>query len=56
MTTCDEIKVIDITDNEDGSATLSVEMSQELYQYFFEQGFRQALMRAVEMEEMSDDV
>ena len=56
MTTRDEIKVIDITDNEDGSATLSVEMSQELYQYFFEQGFRQALMRAVEMEERSDSV
>ena len=50
MTTCDEIKVIEITDNEDGSATLTVDMSQEMYQYFFEQGFRQALMQAVEME------
>ena len=56
MTTCDEIKVIEITDNEDGSATLSVEMSQELYQYFFEHGFRQVLMRAIEMEGSSDDV
>ena len=56
MTTRDEIKVIDITEHEDGSATLSVDMSKELYQYFFEQGFRQALMRAVEMEERSDNV
>ena len=56
MKTFDEIKVIEITDNDDGSATLSVEMSQEMYQYFFEQGFRQALMRAIEMEESSDDV
>jgi len=56
MTKFDEIKVIEIADNEDGSATLSVEMSQEMYQYFFEQGFRQALMRAVEMEGSSEDV
>jgi hypothetical protein len=56
MTTHDEIKVVDITEHEDGSATLSVDMSKELYAFFFEQGFRQALMRAVEMEEMSDDV
>lgn len=56
MTMRDEIKVIEITDNDDGSATLSVEMSQEMYQHFFEQGFRQALMRAAEMEGSSDDV
>ena len=55
MTMRDEIKVIEITDNEDGSATLSVEMSQEMYQYFFEQGFRQALMQSVEAEDVSDD-
>lgn len=55
MMTCDEIKVIEITDNEDGSATLSVEVSQEMYQYFFQQGFRQALMRAVEAKDVSDD-
>ena len=54
MTMREEIKVIEITDNEDGSATLSVEMSQEMYQHFFEQGFRQALMRAVEAEDVSD--
>jgi hypothetical protein len=55
MTMREEIKVIEITDNEDGSATLSVEMSQEMYQHFFEQGFRQALMRAVEAEDVSDE-
>ena len=56
MTTRDEIKVIDIMDNEDGSATLSVEMSKELYAFFFEHGFRQVLIRALEKERDRDDV
>ena len=56
MTTRDEIKVIDITEHEDGSATLSVDMSKELYAFFFEHGFRQVLLRALEMEQDRDDV
>ena len=54
--TRDEIKVIEITEHEDGSATLSVDMSKELYAFFFEHGFRQVLMRALEKEGASDDV
>ena len=56
MTTPNEIKVIDITEHEDGSATLSVDMSKELYAFFFEHGFRQVLMRALEKERDRDDV
>jgi hypothetical protein len=56
MTTHDEIKVVDITEHEDGSATLSVDMSKELYAFFFEHGFRQVLMRALEKERGRDDV
>ena len=56
MTTHNEIKVIDITEHEDGSATLSVDMSKELYAFFFEHGFRQVLLRALEMEQDRDDV
>ena len=54
--TCEEIKVIEITEHEDGSATLSVDMSKELYAFFFEHGFRQVLTRAVEKERGCDDV
>ena len=56
MTTSNEIKVIDITEHEDGSATLSVDMSKELYAFFFEHGFRQVLLRALEKEQDRDDV
>jgi hypothetical protein len=56
MTTSNEVKVIEITEHEDGSATLSVDMSSELYAFFFEHGFRQVLMRALEEEQGRDDV
>ena len=56
MTTPNEVKVIEITEHEDGSATLSVDMSKELYAFFFEHGFRQVLMRALEKERDRDDV
>ena len=56
MKTANEIKVIEITEHEDGSATLSVDMSKELYAFFFEHGFRQVLMRALEKEQSCDDV
>ena len=56
MTTSNEVKVIEITEHEDGSATLSLDMSKELYAFFFEHGFRQVLMRALEEERACDDV
>ena len=55
MTTFNEVKVIEITEHEDGSATLSVDMSKELYAFFFEHGFRQVLMRALEQEQGRGD-
>jgi hypothetical protein len=56
MTTTNEVKVIEIAEHEDGSATLSVDMSKELYAFFFEHGFRQVLMRALEQEQGRGDV
>jgi hypothetical protein len=55
MTTSNEVKVIEITEHEDGSATLSLDMSKELYAFFFEHGFRQVLTRALEEEQARDD-
>jgi hypothetical protein len=46
----ERIKVVEIKDNEDGSATLTVDMSDEAYHFFFEHGFRQVLMSAIDKE------
>lgn len=51
----ERIKVVEIKDNEDGSATLTVDMSEEAYRFFFEHGFRQVLMSAIEKEVSSGD-
>lgn len=46
----EQIKVVEIKDNEDGSATLTVDMSEQAYHFFFEHGFRQVLMSAIDKE------
>jgi len=51
----ERIKVVEIKDNEDGSATLTVDMSDEAYHFFFEYGFRQVLMSAIDKEVSTGD-
>jgi len=51
----DLIKVETITDNEDGSATLTLDLDPETYQKIFEYGFVQLIMRGLESEEKIDD-
>jgi hypothetical protein len=49
------IKVETITDHDDGSATLTLDLDAETYQKIFEYGFVQLVMKGIESEESSDD-
>ena len=49
------IKVETITDHDDGSATLTLDMDAETYQKIFEYGFIKLVMKGIESEEMRDD-
>ena len=42
-----EMKVVSITDHEDGSASVLFEMDPELIKLFAEMGLRQALMNSI---------
>ena len=45
------IKVETITDHDDGSATLTLDMDAETYQKIFEYGFIKLIMKGIESEE-----
>jgi hypothetical protein len=49
------IKIETITDHEDGTATLTLDMDAETYQKIFEYGFVQLVMKGIESEEMRDE-
>ena len=49
------IKVETITDHDDGSATLTLDMDAETYQKIFEYGFIKLVMKGIESEEMRDE-
>jgi hypothetical protein len=45
-----DVRVSDIVDHEDGSATLSLDMEPSTYHMIFEYGFRQLIMKGLEAE------
>jgi hypothetical protein len=47
-----DIKVTNIVDHEDGSATISLDMEPSTYHKIFEQGFRAAVLRGIESEDL----
>jgi hypothetical protein len=47
----DLIKIETITDNEDGSATLTLDLNAETYHKIFEYGFIKLIMKGIESEE-----
>jgi hypothetical protein len=49
------IKVETITDHDDGSATLTLDLDAETYHKIFEYGFIKLIMKGIESEEMRDD-
>jgi hypothetical protein len=46
----DAIKVTDIVDHEDGSATITLDMDPATYHKIFEQGFLKLIQRGIESE------
>jgi hypothetical protein len=46
----DAIKVTGIIDHEDGSATVTLDLSPETYHKIFEQGFLKLIQRGIESE------
>mgnify|MGYP000866714359 FL=1 len=50
----DLIKIETITDNEDGTATLTLDLSAETYQKIFEYGFVKLIKKGLETEDMGD--
>ena len=51
----DFIKIETITDHEDGSATLTLDMKAETYHKIFEYGFVKLVMKGMESEEQGND-
>ena len=47
----DEIKVVEITEHEDGSALVMLEMDPEIYSKVFNIGFIQLVKKGIESEE-----
>lgn len=45
------IKIVEITDNEDGSANVDLHMDAETYHKVFEYGFIQLLTKGMEVDE-----
>tara|TARA_R110000868_G_scaffold5256_4_gene32248 strand:- start:1248 stop:1409 length:162 start_codon:yes stop_codon:yes gene_type:complete len=50
----DLIKIETITDNEDGTATLTLDLSAETHQKIFEYGFVRLIMKGIESEDMGN--
>tara|TARA_R110002020_G_scaffold165894_1_gene353701 strand:+ start:512 stop:682 length:171 start_codon:yes stop_codon:yes gene_type:complete len=48
------IKITDIEDHEDGSATLKLELDPETYAAIFNAGFIHLVMKGIESEENND--
>ncbi len=46
-----DIKISDIIDNDDGSATLTLDLDAETYHKIFEYGFIKLIMKGLESEE-----
>ena len=51
----DLIKIETITDHEDGSATLTLDLTAETYHKIFEYGFVKLIKKGIESEEQSND-
>jgi hypothetical protein len=49
------IKIETIEDHDDGSATLTLDLSAETYHKIFEYGFIKLIMKGIEAEVMKDD-
>ena len=47
-----DIKVLTIEDQEDGSATVTLDLDAETYHKIFEYGFVQLIMKGIESEEI----
>ena len=50
----DDIKVTGIVDHEDGSATLTLDMTPDTYHKIFEYGFIKLIMKGIEAEGEKD--
>ncbi len=46
----DTIKVVEITEHEDGSATLTLDLDAETYHKIFEYGFVKLIMKGIEVD------
>jgi len=51
----DLIKIETITDHEDGTATLTLDLTAETYHKIFEYGFVKLIKKGIESEEQSND-
>lgn len=54
MSVCGEIKITDIEEREDGSATLQVECDPETFMAIFDIGFVELVKRGLESERSKD--
>lgn len=54
MSVCGEIKITDIEEREDGSATLQVECDPETFMTIFDIGFVELVKRGLESERSKD--
>ena len=50
-----DIKIVEITNNEDGSATVTVECSTETYNTIFDYGFVALLRKGIESDADADE-
>jgi len=50
----DEIQIVDIEENEDGSANLEMTMDAQTYASIFEYGFKQLIMKMLEEEKQNE--
>lgn len=50
----DEIQIVDIEENEDGSANLEMTMDAQTYASIFEYGFKQLIMKMLEEEQQNE--
>jgi len=50
----DEIQIVDIEENEDGSANLEMTMDAQTYASIFEYGFKQLVMKMLEEEKQNE--
>ena len=52
----DEIKIVEITENEDGSALVSLEMNPEVYAKIFNAGFINLIEEGLKKQDTRDKV